>query len=69
VAEWQSGRVGDKTVLAGDVEVDYRASVVRFGGREFAFPALSPVAQELVVAGGAEEVVKRRLSAPHPPRS
>jgi homoaconitate hydratase len=58
-----------KTVLAGDVEVDYRASVVRIGGRDFAFPALSPVAQELVVAGGAEEVVKRRLSAAHPPRS
>jgi homoaconitate hydratase len=51
-----------KTVVAGDVEIDYRASVVRFGGRDFGFSALSPVAQELVVAGGAEEVVKKRLA-------
>jgi len=52
----------EKTVVAGDVEIDYPRSVVRFGGREFAFPALSPVAQELVVAGGAENVVRRRLA-------
>jgi homoaconitate hydratase len=62
-AEGQRGKVGgEKTVVAGDVEVDYAASVVRFGGREFAFAPLSPVAQELVVAGGAENVVKARLA-------
>jgi homoaconitate hydratase len=52
-----------KTVLAGEIEVDYATSRVRFDGREFPFPPLSPVAQELVVAGGAEEVVRRRLQA------
>ena len=51
-----------KTVVAGEIEIDYTRSVLRFGGREFAFPALSPVAQELVVAGGAEAVIKRRLA-------
>jgi homoaconitate hydratase len=56
------GWAGVRTVVAGEVEVDYGASVVRFDGRRFAFPALSPVAQELVVAGGAEEVVRRRLA-------
>jgi homoaconitate hydratase len=56
------GEAAEKTVVAGDVEVDYQASVVRFDGREFGFAALSPVAQELVVAGGAEEVVRRRLA-------
>jgi homoaconitate hydratase len=60
-AEGQRGEV-EKTKVCGEVEIDYRRSVVRFEGREFAFPALSPVAQELVVAGGAEEVVKRTLS-------
>jgi homoaconitate hydratase len=54
---------GAKTIVAGDAEIDYRASVVRLGGREFPFPPLSPVAQELVVAGGAEEVVRARLTA------
>jgi homoaconitate hydratase len=52
-----------KSRLVGEIEIDYRASVLRVGGRAFAFPALSPVAQELVVAGGAEEVIRRRLKA------
>ncbi|MFM9996863.1 MAG: homoaconitase [Phycisphaerales bacterium] len=61
--ETKRGRDGGaKTVVAGDAEIDYRASVVRFAGREFAFPPLSPVAQELVVAGGAENVVRKRLA-------
>lgn len=55
----------EKSRLLGDIEIDYKRSaltVTADGKRhEFAFPALSPVAQELVVAGGAEEVVKRRL--------
>ena len=72
VVEWLRGRHegtearrhegGEKSRLVGDVEIDYTRSVLRVGGKEFAFPALSPVAQELVVAGGAEEVVKRRLA-------
>lgn len=57
-----AGPTAARTVATGDLEIDYRASVVRFAGREFPFPPLSPVAQELVVAGGAEAVVKRRLS-------
>ena len=52
-----------KPRLVGDIEIDYQQSVVRIGGREFPFPPLSPVAQELVVAGGAEQVIKRRLAA------
>ncbi len=50
-----------KSDLAGDVVIDYQRSMLTLEGREFSFPALSPVAQELVVAGGAEEVVRRRL--------
>ncbi len=57
----------DKTKIIGEIMIDFRMSRLRVamrGGpsREFPFPALSPVAQELVVAGGAEEVVKRRLA-------
>ncbi|MBL8747406.1 MAG: homoaconitase [Phycisphaerae bacterium] len=54
---------GDKSRLIGEIEIDYTRSIVRLGGDSFAFSSLSPVAQELVVAGGAEEVVKRRLSS------
>ncbi|MCC6677567.1 MAG: homoaconitase [Phycisphaerales bacterium] len=53
---------GEKSILIGEIEIDYTRSVLRVGGKEFAFPPLSPVAQELVVAGGAEEVVRRRIS-------
>jgi homoaconitate hydratase len=56
------GQSAEKSRLIGEIEIDYQRSVVRAGGKEFAFPPLSPVAQELVVAGGAEEVVKKRLS-------
>ncbi|MBL8762768.1 MAG: homoaconitase [Phycisphaerae bacterium] len=51
-----------KTRDQGEIEIDYRASTVRWSGREFPFTPLSPVAQELIVAGGAEEVVTRRLA-------
>ncbi|MBC8106599.1 MAG: homoaconitase, partial [Anaerolineae bacterium] len=49
------------TAVGSEIEVSYRRSVVVCGGKEFPFPALSPVAQELVVAGGAEAVVASRL--------
>ncbi len=62
-----AGGAGSKSRLAGQVEIDYRASVLRLAALEgepaieFPFPALSQVAQELVVAGGAEQVVQQRL--------
>ena len=55
--------VGAATVIGPDVVIDYRASTITCDGRTFAFPPLSVVAQELVVAGGAENVVKKRLAA------
>jgi homoaconitate hydratase len=55
------GDVRQPTVVGPEIEVSYRESVIRCDGHEFPFPALSPVAQELVVAGGAEAVVARRL--------
>ena len=54
--------VKQPTVVGPEIEVSYRESVIRCDGKSFPFPPLSPVAQELVVAGGAEEVVRRRLA-------
>lgn len=64
VSDIRRGQEGGtaKSRLCGEIEIDYQKSVVRAMGKEFAFAALSPVAQELVVAGGAEEVVRRRLA-------
>jgi homoaconitate hydratase len=51
------------TIMGPDIVIDYRKSIITCDGRQFSFPPLSVVAQELVVAGGAENVVKRRLAA------
>ncbi|MCG3122242.1 MAG: 3-isopropylmalate dehydratase large subunit [Phycisphaerales bacterium] len=56
-----------KSVLAGTITIDYRSSTLTLTPPagppvSCAFPPLSPVAQELVVAGGAEAVVQRRLA-------
>lgn len=53
---------GAATVIGPDVVVDYRRSTITCDGQSFSFAPLSVVAQELVVAGGAESVVKRRLA-------
>jgi len=55
--------VNPKSRLVGDIEIDYQRTTALLQNKSFAFPPLSPVAQELVVAGGAEEVVRRRLAA------
>ena len=55
---------GERTIVPGDeVEVDFRAGVVRWDGREWPFPALGEVPQSLVVAGGVENLVRQKLAA------
>jgi homoaconitate hydratase len=51
------------TVRTGTVAtVDFRSSVVRAAGKEFPFVPLGDVPQRLVVAGGAEAVVRASLA-------
>jgi homoaconitate hydratase len=51
------------TTVASEIAIDYAKSIVTIGGKSFAFPPLSPAAQELIVAGGAENLVASRLRA------
>ena len=51
------------TTVASEINIDYGQSIVTFDGKSFAFPPLSPAAQELIVAGGAENLVASRLRA------
>jgi len=52
----------EKTIVPGDeIEVDFRASTIRYAGEEFAFPALGSVPQSLVIAGGIENLVGSKL--------
>jgi hypothetical protein len=51
------------TTVAAEITIDYGKSVLTTEGKSFAFPSLSPAAQELIVAGGAENLVASRLRA------
>jgi homoaconitate hydratase len=52
----------EKTIIPGDtIEVDFAASTIRCAGEEFVFPALGSVPQSLVIAGGIENLVMRKL--------
>ena len=52
----------EKTIIPGDeVEVDFSASTIRYAGEQFTFPVLGSVPQSLVIAGGVENLVSRKL--------
>jgi hypothetical protein len=47
--------------MVGEIAIDHAKGELQFAGKTFHFAALSPTAQELVIAGGAEAVVAKRL--------
>jgi homoaconitate hydratase len=51
------------TTVGPDITIDYGKSSLTVDGKSFPFPPLSPAAQELIVAGGAENLVGSRLRA------
>ena len=64
LSELFANEVGEqrRTIIAGDVvTIDFTSSTLTFRGETFAFPALGSVPQSLVVAGGTENLVRRRL--------
>jgi len=54
---------GVRTIVEGEISVDYTASTITFNSKEYSFGALSPTAQKLIVAGGSEAVVRAQLAA------
>ncbi len=53
---------GTATVIPGDeVEVDFSRGAVTFLGETFRFPPLGSVPQSLVVAGGSENLIRKKL--------
>src|SRR5882672_7341522 len=53
----------EKTIIPGDeVDIDFTASTISWRGENFAFPALGSVPQSLVIAGGVENLVAKRLA-------
>ena len=53
---------GALTIPGPEIDLDFEASVARVEGRAFDFPPLSSVAQELIAMGGAEAVVRLRIT-------
>jgi homoaconitate hydratase len=53
----------DATTVGPEITINYAKSVLTVEGKSFPFPPLSPAAQELIVAGGAETLVASRLRA------
>jgi homoaconitate hydratase len=52
----------EKTIIPGDeIEVDFSTSTIWYTGEQFGFPALGSVPQSLVIAGGVENLVSRKL--------
>ena len=52
----------EPTIVGSDIEIDYQKSALACDGKSFTFSPLSTTAQELVVAGGAENLVRARLA-------
>jgi homoaconitate hydratase len=52
----------EKTIIPGDeADIDFTASTLLWRGDSYAFPPLGTVPQSLVIAGGAENVVAKKL--------
>jgi homoaconitate hydratase len=49
------------TTAGPEITIDYAKSILTVDGKSLPFPPLSPAAQELIVAGGAEKLVASRL--------
>jgi homoaconitate hydratase len=53
---------GEKTIIPGEsIEVDFTVCTMTWRGEQFTFPALGAVPQSLVIAGGIESLIRRRL--------
>jgi len=53
----------EKTIIPGDeIDIDFTSSTISWRGEEFAFPALGSVPQSMVIAGGVENLVAKRLA-------
>jgi homoaconitate hydratase len=55
-------KAGDKTIIPGDeITVDFTSGSIAFRGENFQFPPMGTVPQSLVIAGGVENLVARKL--------
>ncbi len=49
------------TIAGSDLEIDFYNSTITYESQQFSFNPLSPTAQELIVAKGAENIARRKM--------
>ncbi len=52
---------GNKTIPAGDLEIDFKTAKATWRGSTYSLSPVGPAAQELVLAGGLEPLTRKRL--------
>ena len=53
----------EKTLIPGEeIDIDFTTSTIHWRGQQFNFPALGSVPQSLVIAGGVENLVAKRVA-------
>ena len=52
---------GSKTIPAGDLKIDFPSATATWQGETYPLSPLGPGAQELVLAGGLENLTRKRL--------
>jgi len=57
----EEAAAGARTIPAGEVTVDFPTSTARWNDASYPVSPLGPTAQELILAGGLEALVRRRL--------
>ncbi len=56
----------EKTIIPGEgVDIAFTSGTLTWHGESFVFPPLGTVPQSLVIAGGAENVVAKKLGLKH----
>jgi hypothetical protein len=52
----------EKTIIPGDqIAIDFTTGTISYRGERFSFPPIGTVPQSLVIAGGVEKLVARKL--------
>ena len=51
----------EPTVVLGAASINFERATVTYGGETFSFPAIGPVPQEVIAAGGAEALIRQQL--------
>ena len=58
----EAAEKGEATIIPGDdLEIDFSLGIVFFRGEDFRFPPLGTVPQSLVIAGGSENLIRKKL--------